>query len=445
MRTNSLSPCKDICQTLIGEIAKLEKGIAKKSKASAAKLSLKVIWKKSVGDWKLDGLEKQLQEAKDLVQLSLINHTCAQVTAMHADLSVLSPELRSVAEKWGDGQRELSELFSKEATTIKVHVTTTAIQARAAQEEQARKDAQAEQRRKLLQSLIYNGMNERRNNHPVHHPSTLQTIWNDDVDTGLWNPFRDWLPSEDQVFWVSGRPGSGKTTLMKFLVLQPQTWERLRAWSPDVIVVSHFIWLLGPDPLQRNLKGLFCYVIHQVLGDSPAIADRILAASEALSLKNNYTDWSLEELKEYLFLDGLDDIDPKDGTDTLLDALAGNFRPFPHVKLCMASRPEPILRTRFEQANYSKLALHDANHQDITRYIESALKCEGDNKHTLKALLITKAHGVFLWAHLVLRNVNRALELSQEFNEARRYIVSLPEGLADLYKSMWERMSRDER
>ena len=377
---------------------------------------------------------------------------------MHTDLSGLPHDLRSFIEKWGDGKRELTDLVSFEATTIKEHVTAAVNRAQAAQEARVLKHKQDERCQKLLRSLKYNGMNERRNDHHVHHPSTLQTIWDDDLDAELWGTFRDWLRSDEQVFWVSGKPGSGKTTMMKFFVSEPETQERLRFWNPDVIVVSHFIWLLGPEPMQRNLKGVFCSVIHQVLIAKPAIADYILGASDAVSLRENPTDWSLEELQGVwsammknhsipvcLFLDGLDEIDPKDGTGALLDILKDNFQPFPHVRLCMASRPEPMLRTRLGKAKYPSLALHDVNHREISRFVKSTLKCEGEVKHELEFQLIRKAHGVFLWIHLVLRNVNRALELGQEFDEVRQYINNLPEGLVDLYKSMWARMSKDER
>ncbi|KAK8077108.1 hypothetical protein PG996_003278 [Apiospora saccharicola] len=454
----SANKCQVICQDIIKEIEKLEKGIAKKSKVSTATFAMKVFGKKAVGSWKLDDLEKQLQEAKDLVQLSLVDNTYSRVRTMYADLSILPHDLRSFVKKWGDGKRELNDLISMEGIAIKEHVTAAVNQVQDAQKARLLEHKQAERRQKLLRSLKYNGMNERRNDHHLHHPSTLQTIWKDNLDTDLWQPFRDWLYSEDQVFWVSGKPGSGKTTLMKFLVSQRQTLERLRVWNPNVIVVSHFIWLMGPDPMQRNLKGIFCSVLHQVLTAEATIADYVVGAFGAVVLTENPTDWSLEELKEVwlvmmkkssipvcLFLDGLDEVDPKDGTDTLLDIIAANFRPFPCVKLCMASRPEPILRTRLEQAKYPSLALHDVNRPDITRYVESTLKYDGNGKGYLQRLLVDKSNGIFLWTHLVLRNVNRALELSQDFDEARRYIDTMPVGLEDLYESMWERMSRDER
>ena len=71
----SANKCQTICQDIIRKIEKLEKGIGKNSKASMPAVTMKFMWKKLTGNWKLDDLEKQLQEAKDLVQLSLVDRT----------------------------------------------------------------------------------------------------------------------------------------------------------------------------------------------------------------------------------------------------------------------------------------------------------------------------------------------------------------------------------
>ena len=39
--------------------------------------------------------------------------------------------------------------------------------------------------------------------------------------------FVDWLKQEDGLYWVSGKPGSGKSTLMKFLSAHDTTLKHL--------------------------------------------------------------------------------------------------------------------------------------------------------------------------------------------------------------------------
>ena len=59
---------------------------------------------------------------------------------------------------------------------------------------------------------------------------------------------RRWLKDDrDSVFWVTGKPGSGKSTVMKFLRDHDGTDELLREWAQDdhLIVADHFFWLPG--------------------------------------------------------------------------------------------------------------------------------------------------------------------------------------------------------
>ncbi|KAH9206066.1 hypothetical protein DL95DRAFT_397159, partial [Leptodontidium sp. 2 PMI_412] len=52
------------------------------------------------------------------------------------------------------------------------------------------------------------------------HENSLQWIWNASED----GPgFVKWLKSNVPIYWISGLPGSGKSTLMKYLYESSQT------------------------------------------------------------------------------------------------------------------------------------------------------------------------------------------------------------------------------
>ena len=71
---------------------------------------------------------------------------------------------------------------------------------------------------------------------------TYQEISDDEVDEidQLWNSFSSWLQSNDNIFWIRGKPGSGKSTLMKFIINDDSTKHLLQYWSPNTRLLSHF-------------------------------------------------------------------------------------------------------------------------------------------------------------------------------------------------------------
>ncbi|KAK5091855.1 hypothetical protein LTR70_001166 [Exophiala xenobiotica] len=82
-----------------------------------------------------------------------------------------------------------------------------------------------QERRALLNALRYHGMHERIIHITTAAPETCDYIWN--------TIFTRWLmqSQDDTIFWISGKPGSGKSTLMKYIVSSPQTQHFLNSRS----------------------------------------------------------------------------------------------------------------------------------------------------------------------------------------------------------------------
>jgi len=118
----------------------------------------------------------------------------------------------------------------------------------------------------------------------------------------LWDSFSDWLRSDDEIYWISGKPGSGKSTLMLFLIRDAATYRGLNIWKDKSQIISHFLWSFGSHVMQQNIKGTLCSLLHQVLED-----DRELLSSaiwrfreQKLASKDHHSDWSRKELEEVL-------------------------------------------------------------------------------------------------------------------------------------------------
>ena len=100
------------------------------------------------------------------------------------------------------------------------------------------------------------------------HRQTFQWIFGGQrtSDTAQERRFIDWLERNDGVFWVSGRPGSGKSTLMKFIYNHSITQSTLSRWaSPKkVVIANHFFWGAGL-PIQRSQEGLLRSLLYSLL------------------------------------------------------------------------------------------------------------------------------------------------------------------------------------
>ena len=107
---------------------------------------------------------------------------------------------------------------------------------------------------RLLSSLTYDDMNARKSRVTESHEKTFHWIF-DDTTVRAWGSFPEWLKSGERIYWISGKAGSGKSTLMKFLIHDVRTKDTLSEWAPDATIISFFIWAAG-NPMQRSIQGL---------------------------------------------------------------------------------------------------------------------------------------------------------------------------------------------
>ncbi|RKP04824.1 hypothetical protein THASP1DRAFT_20642 [Thamnocephalis sphaerospora] len=83
--------------------------------------------------------------------------------------------------------------------------------------------------------------------------------------------FRDWLRNRDGIFWIRGKAGSGKSTLMKFLCGDGRTRDNLLGWSrgpQHLVVAKYFFWSAG-TPIQKSQEGLMRSLIYDILCQRP--------------------------------------------------------------------------------------------------------------------------------------------------------------------------------
>ncbi|KAJ9657846.1 hypothetical protein H2198_004042 [Neophaeococcomyces mojaviensis] len=279
--------------------------------------------------------------------------------------------------------------------------------------------------------------------------------------------FIDWLQRGSGPYWVTGKPGSGKSTLMKLLSGDKRTQEALNVWSSQqkVLTLKHFFWLAG-DQSQRDLQRMLCSLLHQIL-DSDLSLETILPIVRAhamLKSKLHPDDWSCDELKNVIlqicmssvhhvcfFIDGLDEMESsqpeRDEKEDLLETVR-LLSTLPNVKCCIASRP--LHEFEIEFRTRPSLRMQDLNKHDIGQYVGDQLKLfedkhgrppEVEGSEFLVKRVTGAAEGVFLWAVLVVKDLRDGFRNGDTFRILLERINRYPSGLQSLYENIWHRIN----
>lgn len=284
------------------------------------------------------------------------------------------------------------------------------------------------------------------------------------ISGSIGNSFIDWLRSDEPMYWIQGKPGSGKSTLVKFIAESPLTQEALGCWRPGTQILSHYFWKLGGGD-QRTIKGFWFSIAYQILTQSrpevlQQLTDHILTTFPTVELKDVSTDWSTRELMAAclaiirhhtepicIFLDGLDEIDDKDGDAALKDAISNILqqRVASNIKFCLASRAE----FRFERwlGELPTLKLHHLTHRDMIDFIHQKISKAHRPVASLSDGIVQricwdlarKAQGVFLWLALATDSVVQGIEQDDDEHEIFARIEHLPSEIEGLYWEMWKR------
>jgi hypothetical protein len=312
---------------------------------------------------------------------------------------------------------------------------------------------------------------------PMAYKKTFEWIYatpRSNSESQAWVGFTPWLEgSAKEAYWITGKPGAGKSTLMKFVTQHPRTHELLLDWSAGrpLIMASFYFWSAGASQLQKSQTGLLRALLLQCLEQMPSLCPRVCPRRWALckifgpSAMQAAPQWTWKELLESfsaltsltgdqfnlaLFIDGLDEFD---GDHQKLIEFVRLFHRRNGVKILISSRPENVFLDAFS-ANPS-LKMEDFTTKDIEIFVQSEFsQTRGYDELTqanpveadrLMTGIVEKAKGVFLWVSVVVRALREGLTEGDSLKELRSLLEVLPTDLSELYSSIWLRIKPEYR
>lgn len=308
---------------------------------------------------------------------------------------------------------------------------------------------------KVLSTLCFKYMRTRVANITKAHTKTFDWIFDPDSDV----EFVPWLETHDGIYWISGKPGSGKSTLMKYLFEHKTTQELLSRWAGDseLITASFFFWSIGTQ-MQKSQEGLLRSLIFSILKQCPGLMAKTGLLGLELEHRDNVFDdefWTLGQLQATLgdiiaqeqtttkfcfFIDGLDEyVGHHPDIVRTLDSLAQA----PFIKICASSRPWNVFEDAYGHQCSRKLYLEDLTKSDIEIYVRSSLEkhnqmalmsVEGVGLQELVDEIVMRAQGVFLWVHLVLLSLDDGLTNGDDVDLLQYRLSLIPTDLEEFFR-----------
>ncbi|KAI0010479.1 hypothetical protein F4779DRAFT_577703 [Xylariaceae sp. FL0662B] len=319
----------------------------------------------------------------------------------------------------------------------------------------------------ILDSLWYSSIRDREESIQEPYERTLVWIYKDPKTGGkTWDNFVDFLTGDSRMYWITGKAGSGKTTLVKFINDNPQTGEHLARWAggKEVLSASFYFFYNGSD-YQKSHLGMLRTLLHSLLSqrrDLVSVAfgsrfrmtydDEIRSPPLILEMKRAFKALFLAspDLCFFLSVDGLDEFDQAASktTDGSLIEVLQILSSFPNVKLLVSSRPLPQFENAF--AGCSCLSIHELTRDDINHYVmkkleshrrmQILLKRDPLNARNLIESIVSSSAGVFLWVRLVTESLLGGLTNCDSIHDLQLRLEELPSDIYDLFKVMLSRV-----
>ncbi|KAL2839099.1 hypothetical protein BJY01DRAFT_29180 [Aspergillus pseudoustus] len=247
--------------------------------------------------------------------------------------------------------------------------------------------------------------------------------------------------------WIKGNPGTGKSTLMKFLFEN----ERSNTKNNHMRILLSFFFLARGTAEEKSTVGLYRSLLHQLFEKVPRLIESLDWMTPDGARVIHRDGWSEEALKQTLkhavkklgdislamYIDALDECEDSQAArmirffEELCDPVGIGIR------ICFSSRHYPHI----EITTGTELTLEneDGHKDDITKYVKSNLKLGKRNQQTelLQSEILEKSSRIFLWVVLVVKILTELPDKS--IKKMRERLKEIPTELAKLFEMILAR------
>ncbi|KAH8722057.1 hypothetical protein BGZ61DRAFT_416603 [Ilyonectria robusta] len=302
---------------------------------------------------------------------------------------------------------------------------------------------------RLLQSLWFGQIDTRHLTIRSAHSETCRWVLRDTKYLNWLDPSQ--LKEHRGFLWIKGKPGAGKSTLMKFVLSKAtQTME-------NVVIINFFFNARGDD-LEKSTMGMYRSLLHQLLTRLRTLLRVFDSLTIPISSAALYQ-WNIDSLKSLFeqaiqslgkssvvcFIDALDECDDSQIRDmvsffehTSELAVSAGIK----FQVCFSSRHYPHIATKHGLS----LILEDqkGHSQDIANFVGSELKIGGGQlAQTIRAELQKKSSSVFLWVVLVVGILNKEYDRGR-VHTLRQRLEEIPDDLHELFRDILFRDCKDQ-
>ena len=424
-------------------------------------------------------IQDRLDKYKRLLDTRILVRLDAHSLQQRNDFSSLSREVQNLTLTLNQGQKTVDQLLPILETQHQA--LSDQIDRQLVQHSRLESERAAE--KVFKESLFFPEILARQEQIKEAHQGTCQWIFQsrqnktmhetDDerqsIEEQPWSDFSEWLQIDQELYWISGKAGSGKSTLMEYLRSERSQIEtKLTHWAGDSHLVTVFFYFWNPGTeIQKSLRGLLRSLLYQIIHQQPDLISVMMDNHQASNKEPNgvSTSFQLHEwterrlltcLERFLkhkptslslcfFIDGLDEFV---GDQDLLLETVRMLCTSSQVKVCVSSRPEQIFREAYR--NLPQLKLPDFNRKDIQKTTDDKLKpmllrkfpSQEEDVLRFISTLSEKAQGVFLWLDLVIRDVVNGARNGDTLRELEERLDIMPESIEGLYSHMLDKLDK---